>query len=149
MLLFTQNSDFSSHLRLSFLLYHHLFTVCSLYHLETNPTSTSLSPQSLSIIHRKALCAVVQNSGGDVIVAASVALDSCDRRKRCLFTVGVAKNYSWQPRTGHDWYLYGEKKILVDCFLCLKTWKSLRMQPEWKLKEKLWSPNNHVNISLV
>lgn len=38
--------------------------------------STSLSPQSLCIIHRKALCTVVQNSGGDVIVAASVAPDS-------------------------------------------------------------------------
>lgn len=37
--------------------------------------SMSLSPQSLCIIHRKALCAVVQNSGGDVIVAASVAPD--------------------------------------------------------------------------
>lgn len=34
-----------------------------------------LSPQSLCIIHRKALCAVVQNSGGDVIVAASMARD--------------------------------------------------------------------------
>ncbi len=37
--------------------------------------SMSLSPQSLCIIHRKALCTVVQNSGGDVIVAASVAPD--------------------------------------------------------------------------
>lgn len=35
----------------------------------------SPSPKSLCIIHRKALCAVVQKSGGDVIVAVSVAPD--------------------------------------------------------------------------
>lgn len=35
----------------------------------------SLSAWSLCIIHRKALCALVQNSGGDVIVAGSVAPD--------------------------------------------------------------------------
>lgn len=60
-------------------------SVHSLCHLVTRPNVHVPSPKSLCIIHRKALCAVMQKSGGDVIAAVSVAsdcnLDSCDRRK--------------------------------------------------------------------
>ena len=69
--------------------------------------SRFLSPQSLCIIHRKALCTVVQNSGGDVIVAVSIAPDchlgwihATGENARLFCFVGVA-NSRW-PRIGHE-----------------------------------------------
>lgn len=60
--------------------------------------SVSLSPQSLCIIHRKALCTVVQNSGGDVTVAASVAPDC---------------HLGWIHATGENAHLFVCSALLV------------------------------------
>lgn len=122
-------------------------------------------PLSLCIIHRKALCTVVQNSGGDVIVAASVAPDchlgwihATGENAHLFSFVGVASSSSWGPPTGHETH-YDKKKIHLAVWIpgksafqrCLKPPTNDEADVEvWKKRESYkwrcswWSPRHRV-----